>query len=138
MISEPGVKIWMSKLKTKKIWPTLESWTIIYGNNIFTKKIDFGLFMRFMGILKQQFAISQRKSVIRKNFTVQNSLRKSFYSILSGKKNFWFFWFLLFFVTLFIFWFFFATSKPIFTYFLGYKSIWPQKLPLGSFSRGWP
>jgi len=52
------------------------------------KKFDFGLFMQFMGILKQKFAISQRKSVIRKNFTAQKSLRKSFYSILGGQKNF--------------------------------------------------
>ena len=58
-----------------------------------SKKFDFCLFMQFMGILKQKFAISRRKSVIRKNFTVQESLQKSFYSILDGQKNFWFFCF---------------------------------------------
>ena len=54
------------QIEDKKIWTTLESWTVIFGNNISTKRIDFGLFMWFMGILKQKFAISQRKSVIRK------------------------------------------------------------------------
>ena len=122
----------------KKIWTILESCNIIFGNNICQKNFDFGLFMQFMGILKQKLAISHRKSVIRKNFTVQKILRKSFHSILGGQKNFWNFLFFLFFVTPFTFWFFLATSKPIVIYFLGYKSIWPQTWPLGSFSRGWP
>ena len=52
-----------------------------------SKKFDFGLLMRFMSILKQKLAIYQRKSVIRKKFTVQKSLRKSFHSILGGQKN---------------------------------------------------
>ena len=62
------------QIEEKKIWTTLESWTIIFGNIIFQKKFDFGLFMLFMGILKQKFAISQRKSAIWKNFTTQKSL----------------------------------------------------------------
>ena len=85
------------QIEGKKIWTSLESWTIIFGNIIFWKKFDFGLFMRFMGIWKQKFAMSQRKSVIRKNFTVQKSLRKSFHSILGGQKNWWNFLFFPFF-----------------------------------------
>ena len=79
------------KIEEKKIWNTLESWNITFGNIIFQKKFDFCLFMQFMGILEQKLAISQRKSTIRKKFTAQKSLRKSFYSILGGQKNFWFF-----------------------------------------------
>ena len=119
MISEPGVKIWMSKLKKKKFWTTLESWTIIFGNITFQKKFDFGPFMLFIGISKQKFAISKRKSVIRKNFTAQKSLRKSFYSILGGQKNFWFFLLFLFFATPFTFWIFFGHFSAYFYILFG-------------------
>ena len=77
----------MSKLEKKNL-DHPKKLNIIFGNIIFKKKIDCGLFMQFMGILKQKFAISQRKNVIRKNFTAQKSLRKIFYSILGSQKNF--------------------------------------------------
>ena len=71
-----------------------------------SKKFDFCLFMQFMGILKQKFAISRRKSVIRKKFYCARKSSKKFLQHFRWSKKILIFLFFLSFVTPFTFWFF--------------------------------